>query len=120
MHGVKEIIREAESLPAEERALVVDSLLRTLNPTDPEIDRKWTEVAKRRLKDLRSGRVVPIEGIQVFARIRKRFGSSDAFTPGPLLLERTINVRRRNAYDTAENFNLRGITIKTSREVYRD
>ena len=57
MHGAKEIIKEAESLPVEERALVVDSLLRTLNPPDPNVDREWAEVARQRLEELRSGRV---------------------------------------------------------------
>ena len=57
----------------EERALVVDSLLRSLNQPDPEIDRKWVAVAKRRLEELRSGRVKPIPGDQVFANIRRRF-----------------------------------------------
>ena len=74
MHGTKEIIKEAESLPVEERVIVVDSLLRTLNPPNPEYDRKWAEVAKRRLKELRSGRVKAVPGAQVFARIRERFG----------------------------------------------
>ena len=41
MHGVKEIIREAESLPVEERAFLVNSLLRTLNPPDSDLDRIW-------------------------------------------------------------------------------
>lgn len=74
MHGVDEIIKEAESLPVEERAIVVDSLLRTLNPPDPEVDRKWVEVAKRRLEELRSGQVKAVPGDQVFARVRERFG----------------------------------------------
>jgi hypothetical protein len=73
MHGVKEIIEESESLPIEKRLLVVDSLLRTLNPPDPNIDRKWVEVAKQRLEGLRSGRVTAIPGDQVFAKIQKRF-----------------------------------------------
>ncbi len=73
MSSTAEIIREAESLPVEERAVVVDSLLRSLNPPDPEIDRKWAAVARRRLEELRSGRVKPIPGEEVFARIRKRF-----------------------------------------------
>jgi putative addiction module component (TIGR02574 family) len=74
MHGVKEIIKEAESLPVEERTVVVDSLLRTLNSPDPEIDRQWAEVAKRRLEELRSGRVKAVPGDRVFARVRERFG----------------------------------------------
>ncbi len=40
MHGMKEIIQEAASLPVEERAIVIDSLLRTLNPPDTEIERE--------------------------------------------------------------------------------
>jgi len=73
MPSTAEIIREAESLPVEERTVVVDSLLRSLNPPDPEIDRKWAAVAKRRLDELRSGRAKPIPGEEVFARIRQRF-----------------------------------------------
>ncbi|MCK4248182.1 MAG: addiction module protein [Candidatus Omnitrophica bacterium] len=74
MHGVKEIIREAESLPVEERAAVVTSLLCTLNPPDPNLDRKWVEVAKQRLEELRSARVKAVPGDQVFDKIRERFG----------------------------------------------
>jgi putative addiction module component (TIGR02574 family) len=69
------IIRDAEALPVEQRALVVESLLRSLNPPDPEIDRKWADVAKRRLEELRSGRVKPVPGEEVFARIRERFAT---------------------------------------------
>ena len=72
MMNSQQIIREAESLPVEERARVVDSLLRTLNPPDSEIDRKWVSVAKRRLADLRSGRVQPVPGAEVFARAQER------------------------------------------------
>ncbi|HMO52451.1 MAG TPA: addiction module protein [Kiritimatiellia bacterium] len=68
-----EIIHEAESLPVEQRALVVDALLRTLNPPDPEIDRKWAAVAKRRLEELRTGKVKAIPGEEVFEKIRNRF-----------------------------------------------
>jgi len=64
-----EIIHEVESFPVEERTFIVDSLLRTLNPPDREIDRKWAVVAKSRLDDLRSGRVRAIPGDEVFARL---------------------------------------------------
>lgn len=73
MHGMKEIIQEAMSLPVEERATVVDSLLKTLNPPDTEIEKEWVMVAKRRLAELRSGRVKAIPGNEVFAEIRERF-----------------------------------------------
>lgn len=73
MHGMKEIIQEAESLPVEERAIVIDSLLQSLNPPASEIDTEWLRVAKRRLAELRSGSVKPIQGNEVFAKIRERF-----------------------------------------------
>src|ERR1051326_4106423 len=73
MPGTKQIIEDATALPVEERAIVVDSLLRTLNAPNPEIDRAWADVAKRRLADLRTGRVKPVPGEEVFAQIRERF-----------------------------------------------
>jgi hypothetical protein len=73
MHGMKEIIQEAESLPVEERAMVIDSLLRSLNPISMAIDREWVRVAKRRLAELRFGAVKPIPGNKVFTKIRERF-----------------------------------------------
>lgn len=69
----KELIAEAVSLPVEERAMVADSILRSLNAPESDIDRKWAAVAQRRLAELRSGQVKPIPGDQVFARIWKRF-----------------------------------------------
>ena len=73
MPSTAEIIDEAKSLLVEERTVVVDSLLRSLNPPDLEIDRRWAVVAKRRLDDLRSGRVNPVPGEEVFAKIHRRF-----------------------------------------------
>lgn len=39
---------------------------------EPEMDRKWIAVAKRRLAELRSGHVKAIPGEEVFARIHMR------------------------------------------------
>jgi len=75
MLGTKEIVKEAESLPVEERAIVIDSLLQTLNSTTREIDQKWIKVAKRRLAELRSGQVQPVPGDEVFAKIKERFAT---------------------------------------------
>ena len=72
MHGVKEIIAEAECLPVEERVMVIDSLLRTINAPSPEVEADWARVAGRRLAELRSGEVKAVPGDEVFARIRSR------------------------------------------------
>jgi len=69
----KELIAEAISLPVEERAIVVDSILRSLNSPEDDIDRQWIAEAERRLDEVRTGRVKAIPGDQVFAQIRKRF-----------------------------------------------
>ena len=74
MQSTKDIIREATALPVEERTIVVDSLLRTLNIPNPEIDAEWIGVAKRRLSELRSKRINPVPGEQVFAKIGESFG----------------------------------------------
>jgi putative addiction module component (TIGR02574 family) len=73
MHGVREIIQEASILPVEDRTLIIDSLLRTMNQPDNEIDREWVSIAQRRLDDLRSGKVQGIPGEEVFIRVRQRF-----------------------------------------------
>jgi hypothetical protein len=74
MHGMKEIIEEAECLSVEERAIVIDSLLRTMNPPLVDVESEWMKVAQRRLAELRSGHVEAVPGSEVFARISGRFG----------------------------------------------
>ncbi len=53
----KDLIAEAMDLPVEDRALVADSILKSLNPPESDMDEKWTAVATQRLKELRSGEV---------------------------------------------------------------
>ena len=72
--NTKDLIDEAVSLPVEERVLVVDSLLRSLNQPESEIDKKWAAVAQRRLAEMRSGTVDAVSGDKVFERIWHRFG----------------------------------------------
>ncbi|MFH0976305.1 MAG: addiction module protein [Spirochaetota bacterium] len=71
--SINNIIDEILTLPVEERALIADSLLRSLNIPDKSIDAKWTESARRRLEELRSEKVKPVPGEEVFAKINKRF-----------------------------------------------
>ena len=71
--NTKKLIDEAVALPVEERALVVDSLLRSLNQPESEIDEKWIVVARKRLAEMRSGSVEVVPGEKVFDKIWKRF-----------------------------------------------
>ena len=73
MLGAREIVKEAESLPVEERAFIIDLLLRTLNSPEQEVDQKWIRLAKQRLDEIRSGHISAIPGAQVFSEIRERF-----------------------------------------------
>ncbi len=67
-----DLITEAASLPLEERARLVDSLLQTLNPADESNTAKWLAVAKQRLDEMRAGRVEAIPGDAVFEKVRRR------------------------------------------------
>ena len=67
------LLDDAISLPVEERAHLVDCLLQTLNPSDATHAAAWAAVARRRLDELRSGKIAPIPGEAVFARIQQRY-----------------------------------------------
>ena len=69
----KELISKAVALSVEERALLVDSLLRSLDQPESDIYKKWVDVANKRLAELRSGKVEPVPGEEVFKRVRNRF-----------------------------------------------
>ncbi|QPL47079.1 addiction module protein [Halomonas sp. A40-4] len=70
--NIQELVSEAESLPVEERARVVDVLLRSLNSPEADIDKQWVDVASSRLDDIRAGKVATVSSEQVFANLRAR------------------------------------------------
>lgn len=74
MDSAKEIIQKAESLPVEERVIIIESLQRSLNAPESAVDKEWVAVAKTRLSELRSGKVKPVPGAAVFDSVRKRLG----------------------------------------------
>ena len=71
MSSTERLIDEVLSLPIEERAVIADHLLKSMNPADPETDRKWLEVAKTRLRELESGEIEGIPGDEIL----KKYGS---------------------------------------------
>ena len=73
MSNLAKIEREVMSLAPEERASLVDSLLRSINPPELDTDKEWAVVARKRLSEMRSGKVKPVPGEEVFERVRNRF-----------------------------------------------
>lgn len=71
--NTKELSAKAVSLPVEERALIVDSLLKNLNSPDSVIDQQWLSLAKDRLQQLISGEINAISSEEVFKKIVARF-----------------------------------------------
>ena len=73
MRKTDDLFDEAISLPVEERTLLVDKLLQSLNPALSDIDKLWAEEAEKRLKEITEGSVKTIPGDEVFSKIRERF-----------------------------------------------
>ena len=61
----KEILEQAKDLKAEERFMIVEGLLKSLDEPDRKIDEIWAEEAEKRLHAYRNGRLegVPMEEI---------------------------------------------------------
>jgi len=75
MIKTKALFDEAISLPIEIRMQLVEKLLRSLNPTQKEIDKLWAKEAERRIEEIKSCKVKTIPGEKVFKRIRDRLNA---------------------------------------------
>lgn len=67
-------LRTAESLPIEMRLAIIDRLLETVQPVDPEVDRLWIAEAEKRSDDIKSGKVKPIAGRVFLQKAREKLG----------------------------------------------
>ena len=67
---VSELLEKALALSSEERGQLIDRLVESLDdePAEPGVEAAWDEEIKRRVEDIRSGRVKTIPGEQVFGR----------------------------------------------------
>ena len=73
MSTFDEIFEAALSLPPEERAMVADRLLQSLDGPDQErIDGLWAEEAERRMREIEQVKVEAIDGELVMERLRAR------------------------------------------------
>lgn len=61
----KKILERAMALKPEERLMIVEGLLKSLDEPDQRIDEIWAEEAEKRLKAYREGRLegIPMEEI---------------------------------------------------------
>ncbi len=73
MRSKQELLEEVLSLPVENRARFVDSLIQSLNSTNSEIDREWIDISRKRRDELKSGEVRGMPGEELFDKIWKRF-----------------------------------------------
>ena len=70
--SVEQITDEMLALPSEARALLADRLVESLDPAeDGYIHQLWATEVRRRLDDVRSGRVKTIPGEAALAQVRQ-------------------------------------------------
>jgi len=73
MSTFDEVLKAALSLAPEQRAMLADRLLESLDgPDQKRIDALWAEEAERRLREIDEGKVELIDGELVMQRIRSR------------------------------------------------
>ncbi len=69
-----ELLKRAMALPPEERAAMANSLLESLDETaDEDAEAAWDDEIKRRVDDIRSGRVKTIPGEEVLRQLAEEF-----------------------------------------------
>jgi putative addiction module component (TIGR02574 family) len=69
-----ELVKQAMSLPPEDREILANSLFESLDhPVDEGVESAWGEEIKRRVDDIRSGRVKTIPGEQVLRELAEEF-----------------------------------------------
>jgi putative addiction module component (TIGR02574 family) len=71
---VSKLLEKALALSAQERGLLIDRLIETLDdePADEGVEEAWAKEVERRMGDIRSGRVETIPGEQVRERLKAR------------------------------------------------
>lgn len=69
----KEILKQAIALKPDERFMIVEGILKSLDESDEKIDAIWAQEAKKRLEAYRKGELkgIPIE--EIFENNRRKF-----------------------------------------------
>jgi putative addiction module component (TIGR02574 family) len=71
---VSGLLEKALALSTQERGLLIDLLVETLDnePAEGGVDAAWDKEIKRRVDDIRSGRVTTIPGDRLLERLKAR------------------------------------------------
>jgi putative addiction module component (TIGR02574 family) len=72
---VSELLEKALTLSTQERGMLIDRLVESLDdePAEAGVEAAWDEEIKRRVDDIRSGRVETIPGEQVLREMAEEF-----------------------------------------------
>jgi putative addiction module component (TIGR02574 family) len=76
---VSELLQKALALSAQERGLLIDRLVESLDdePAEEGVEEAWAEEIKRRVDDIRSGRVKTIPSEQVFRELEEELPDAE-------------------------------------------
>jgi putative addiction module component (TIGR02574 family) len=76
---VSELLQKALTLSIQERGLLIDRLVESLDDEAAEegVGAAWTDEIKRRVDDIRSGRVKTIPGEQVLQEMAEEFPDAE-------------------------------------------
>lgn len=69
---IQAIAQAALKLPAAERAVLIDQLLRSLDRPDPDIDAQWTVEVEARIEAIDRGEMPLYSAAQVMADLREK------------------------------------------------
>ena len=71
---IDRVTEDALSLPTENRLILVEKLLKSLNlPINEDIERLWAEEAELRVSQIESGKAKLVPGEEVFAKIKEKY-----------------------------------------------
>ena len=72
---VSEVLEKALALSTQERGLIIDRLIESLDnePAEEGVEAAWSEEIKRRVEEIQSGKVEMIPGEQVLRELAEEF-----------------------------------------------
>jgi putative addiction module component (TIGR02574 family) len=68
-----DLLKQALTLPPDDRAKLAEQLLESLEPPDERNRRLWAEEAERRLEAYERGDLKAVSAEEVFAKLRSKF-----------------------------------------------